>query len=160
MHVRDDTPQSWANTSSFLPGVDGPVIRPAAILACDAQTRHSTQPSVTICQRMEETLKRHRVQYVVVDENRRKLFCSAKMGEFHFVCFQRPGPHWLIWAGAVREGAREGMAEWQQAFGEGFVAVLAHVASEESVGFHALDGRDIELRECRRADAAGTLNSE
>ena len=97
--------------------------------------------------RVERLLRAHNIPYVNVDEARRALFASAKLRSFHFVAYMQPGANWLIFAAAANRQVREGMAEWERVFGEGFIAVLASAynGSDAEVRFHTLDCRPLTL---------------
>lgn len=88
----------------------------------------------------EAFLRERKTPYVAVDEAKKALFADAKLKSFDFVVYSRAGPNLLIdvkgrqarntnggrnyqcWA---TEKDVEDLMQWQQVFGEGFVAVLA-----------------------------------
>lgn len=88
----------------------------------------------------EAFLRERKTPYVAVDEAKKALFSNAKLKSFDFVVYSQAGPNLLIdvkgrqarqtaggrgyqsWA---TERDVEDLMQWQQVFGEGFVAVLA-----------------------------------
>jgi hypothetical protein len=89
------------------------------------------------------------IPFVDVDEAKRALFQSAKLRSFHIVAYSKEGPNWLIFAATVTAQSRRDMAEWEQVFGEGFMAVLATWSDREAVGirFKTLSGQAVYLPE-------------
>ena len=78
--------------------------------------------------------------YVRVSEARRCLFSSGPTGPFDFVIYSEDGPNWLATCTPFSApGVRENMRQWQEIFGEGF---LAAVIRRRRAGFVlvALDG--------------------
>ena len=82
---------------------------------------------------VEKFFRDRSIPYVSVDDAKRALFASAKLGSFHFVSYNKTGPNWLVWAAQMRKQAKADMQEWEKVFGEGFVAVVAKSLCEKPV---------------------------
>lgn len=96
-------------------------------------------------QRIRQDLDRRGIPYVVVDEAKRALFHSARIDTcFHLVIYSQLGSNWLLLAGEANEDKRQGMAEWERIFGDGFRAVLA-VERAAGVVFRTLAGEWLDL---------------
>ena len=121
--------------STFLPGVEGPVIRPPASAIFGRCLREN----------VERYLRERKIPYVNVDEGKRALFASSKLGSFHFLAYAKNGPNWLVWAAHVRAKAREDMEQWEKVFGEGFLAVVAKEKADGSLKFETLAGEKVEI---------------
>ena len=94
---------------------------------------------------VEQYLQDRKIPYVDVNEAKRALFASAKLGSFHFVAYSKTGPNLLIWAARLRRQARLDMAEWEKVFGEGFVAVVAKERAGGELRFKTLAGEPVEV---------------
>ena len=130
---------------------------PAPELQPSFPNRNRRMPSLSLRARVERLLRDRGIPYVNVDEAKRALFSSAKLRAFHFVAYRTDGPNWLIFAARADRQARENMAEWERVFGEGFVAVLASLATGEPTGIHfrSLDGQTLTFDVGVSANAMG-----
>lgn len=122
--------------TTFRPGVDGPVIRPAS--APHAVKRYLRDV-------VEKFFRDRQIPYVSVDEAKKALFSGAKLGTFHFVSYNKTGPNWLVWAEAMRKGVREDMENWEDVFGEGFMAVIAKEQPIGELTFTKLSGEETSV---------------
>jgi hypothetical protein len=95
--------------------------------------------------KVEQFFRDKNVPYVNVDEAKRALFASAKLGSFHFVSYNKLGPNWLVWAAEMRKQARLDLVEWEKVFGDGFIAVIAKEKSMGELIFKKLNGEVVEL---------------
>lgn len=111
------------------------------------ERQRERRPPLSLRARVERLLRDRHIPYVDVDEAKRALFASAKLRAFHFVAYRKHGPNWLIFAAKADRRARENMAEWEQVFGDGFIAVLASPVIGEGIRFRSLDGRAFSLDE-------------
>ena len=134
--IRQESPKTGGIPDTFLPGVDGPIIRPAG----SAAPRRSLRDAV------ERYFVERKIAYVDVDEAKRALFASSKLGAFHFVAHNRNGPNWLVWAAHVRKESREDMRQWEEIFGTGFVAVFAKQSADGQFKFRTLAGEAVNLQ--------------
>lgn len=85
----------------------------------------------------EAFLRDRKTPYVAVDEAKKALFSNAKLKSFDFVVYSQAGPNLLVdvkgrqstdgrsYQTWTTEQDVEDLVQWQQVFGEGFVAVLA-----------------------------------
>lgn len=130
---------------------------PAPELQPSFPNRNRRMPWLSLRARVERLLRDRGIPYVNVDEAKRALFSSAKLRAFHFVAYRKDEPNWLIFAARADRQARENMAEWERVFGEGFVAVLASMATGEPTGirFRSLDGRPLAFDVGAAANAEG-----
>jgi hypothetical protein len=117
------------------PVVEPPVPPPAA----------SPRAKRTLRDVVEQYLQDRKIPYVDVNEAKRALFASAKLGSFHFVAYSKTGPNWLIWAAHLRRQARLDLAEWEKVFGEGFVALIAKEKRSGELTFKRLAGEPVEI---------------
>lgn len=79
--------------------------------------------------------------FVAVDEAKRAAFRDAKLKSFDFIVYSSNGPHWLVdvkgrrwaprrpgarpaWENWVTQADLDGLRQWQQVFGPGFVGLL------------------------------------
>jgi hypothetical protein len=129
------SPLESARASTFLPGVEGPVIRPPA----SRIFRRSLRENV------ERYLRERKIPYVDVNEAKRELFAASRLGAFHFVAYNTNGPNWLVWAAHVRRKVREDMAEWEKVFGEGFLSIIAKKKTGGELIFRTLKGDAVEV---------------
>ena len=129
------SPRESEVPSTFLPGVEGPVIRPPASAIFGRCLREN----------VERYLRERKIPYVNVDEAKKALFASSRLGSFHFVAYAKNGPNWLLWAAHVRARVRKDMAEWEKVFGEGFLAVIAMEKIDGQLTFRTLKGDAIEI---------------
>ena len=89
----------------------------------------------------EDYLRSRGLPYIAVDEQRKAIFAGARIKSFDFLIYPPSGPAWLAdvkgrkfpyrgsagkryWENWVTTDDLEGLAEWQQAFGDGFRATL------------------------------------
>ena len=90
----------------------------------------------------EGFLRERGIPYVAVDEAKKALFADARLKSFDFVVYNKAGPNLLVdIKGRQLRGKSAGksfqtwateqdvadMLQWQQVFGEGFVAVLMFI---------------------------------
>ena len=90
-------------------------------------------------------MRERKIPYVNVDDAKKALFASSRLGSFHFLAYAKNGPNWLIWAAHVRSKVREDMAQWEKVFGEGFLAVVAKENADRSLKFETLAGENVEI---------------
>jgi hypothetical protein len=95
---------------------------------------------------VERYLREQGVAYVNVEEAKEAIFAGAKLRSFHFVVYRPTGGNWLLWAAALRKGIREDLREWEQVFGDGFLAVVARQAKEGGLSFRTLAGHEVTMR--------------
>ncbi len=100
---------------------------------------------ITLRDKVKTYLSESQITYVDVNQAKRQLFASTKLGTFHFVAYDRFGKNWLIWAAQVRKGVRKDMVEWEKVFGAGFVAVIAKSKFTGEVVFRKLNGEIVEI---------------
>ena len=121
------------------PKVTEPAVQPARLPASAPRGR-------PLRDTVEQYLTDRKIPYVDVNEAKRALFASAKLGAFHFVAYNKnSGPNWLIWAAHLRRQAREDMVAWEKVFGEGFVAVVAKEKLTGELTFKTLAGEPVEI---------------
>ena len=121
------------------PEVTEPAVQPARLPA-------SAPRGPLLRDTVEQYLTERKIPYVDVNEAKRALFASAKLGSFHFVAYNKnPGPNWLIWAAHLRRQSRLDMAEWEKVFGEGFVAVVAKEKPGGELAFKTLAGDSVDI---------------
>lgn len=89
----------------------------------------------------EDYLRSRGLPYVAVDEQRKAIFAGARIKSFDFLVYPPAGKAWLVdvkgrkfpyagrrgkrhWENWVTLSDLEGLAQWQQAFGDGFEARL------------------------------------
>jgi hypothetical protein len=94
---------------------------------------------------VEKFFRDRQIPYVSVDEAKKALFSGAKLGTFHFVSYNKTGPNWLVWAEAMRKGVREDMENWEDVFGEGFMAVIAKEQPIGELTFTKLSGEETSV---------------
>ena len=94
---------------------------------------------------VERFLRERNIPYVNVDDAKRALFASAKLGSFHFVSYNKTGANWLIWAAQMRKQAKADMQEWEKVFGDGFIAVVAKESTSGELTFKKLNGEKVEI---------------
>jgi hypothetical protein len=97
-------------------------------------------------ERVQQLLKERKIPFVNVDEAKKALFASARLGAFHFVAYQKAGPNWLIWAAHLTRQSRMDLMEWEKIFGDGFVGVVARENAARQIAFKTLAGEVVELR--------------
>lgn len=90
-------------------------------------------------------LESNNIMHVDVATAKRAMFASARLGIFHFVSYNKTGPNWLIWAAAMREGVKEDLRQWQEVFGEGFLAVIASEHADHQLHFRTLAGEKVKV---------------
>lgn len=88
----------------------------------------------------QDYLLRRQVPYVAVDELRRAAFRDAKLKSFDFIVYSAQTTNWLVdikgrrfpggergrrsWQNWATQADLDGLAQWQQVFGQGFRALL------------------------------------
>ncbi len=89
----------------------------------------------------QDYLRSRGLPYIAVDEQRKAIFAGARIKSFDFLVYPPSHRAWLAdikgrkfpydhpggkryWENWVTRGDLQGLAEWQQAFGEGFEARL------------------------------------
>jgi hypothetical protein len=89
----------------------------------------------------EDFLRSRGVPYVAVDESRKAIFAGARIKSFDFIIHRSEGSNWLVdvkgrkfpyvldgskryWENWVTREDLNGLAQWQEVFGEGFRSVL------------------------------------
>ena len=90
----------------------------------------------------EHFLRSRAVPYIAVDEHKRAVFAGSRVKSFDFLVYLSPGKPWLVdikgrmfpylsddgqkryWENWVTRDDLDGLARWQEAFGEGFAAML------------------------------------
>ncbi len=89
----------------------------------------------------ENYLRTRGVPFVVVDEVRRAAFREARLRSFDFIVYGAAGTNWLVdvkgrrwaprrnparpaWENWVTQEDLDGLAQWEQVFGEGFCGLL------------------------------------
>jgi len=94
---------------------------------------------------VERYLREHSIPYVNVDEAKKALFAGAKLRSFHFVVYFKEGKNWLLYTSQLRKESREDLKQWEQIFGDGFVAVVGKQAADGMLKFRTLAGDAMEL---------------
>lgn len=90
----------------------------------------------------EDYLRSRGLPYVPVDEQRQAIFAGSKIKSFDFIVYPPSGGGWLVdvkgrkfpyhgssgnkryWENWVTQNDLDGLERWQEAFGEGFQALL------------------------------------
>lgn len=80
-----------------------------------------------------------------VDQAKKALFSTAKLRAFHFVVYRKDSANWLLYCSQLRNKMREDLIQWEQVFGQGFMAVVAKRSSKGVFRFEKLDGETVEL---------------
>jgi hypothetical protein len=99
----------------------------------------------TLRETVERYLRDHSIPYINVDEAKKALFAGAKLRSFHFVVYLKDRKNWLVWAAQLRKESRVDLKQWEDIFGEGFVAVVAKQARDGALKFKTLAGEKVEL---------------
>jgi len=89
---------------------------------------------------VERYLRDKGVPYINVDEAKKALFAGAKLRSFHFVVYFSDRRNWLLYTSQLRKESREDLLQWEQIFGDGFVAVVAKQMKEGAFTFKTLSG--------------------
>ncbi|MGN6369056.1 MAG: hypothetical protein ACTHN5_12415 [Phycisphaerae bacterium] len=89
---------------------------------------------------MERYLRERGVPYINVDEAKKVLFAGARLRSFHFVVYFSDRRNWLLYTSQLRKESREDLRQWEQIFGDGFVAVLVREMKDGTFNFKTLDG--------------------
>jgi hypothetical protein len=89
----------------------------------------------------EDYLRSRGQPYVAVDENRKAIFAGNRVKSFDFLVYSQSGKTWLVdikgrqfpydhdgkkryWENWITRDDLDGLTQWQETFGEGFVAML------------------------------------
>jgi hypothetical protein len=120
--------------------------RPIAPCLTNQPKKHRT---TSLSCEVEQMIRTHNIPYVSVDEAKKALFNKQKLRAFHFVVYGTDSKWLLLCAEATKEN-REQMTNWQQVFGDGFMAVFA-VIRAKGISFRDFDGDKLELSSLRGA---------
>ena len=89
----------------------------------------------------EDYLRSRGIPYVPVDEHKKVIFAGGRVKSFDFLVYREGGRKWLVdvkgrkypydtqsskryWENWITRADIEGLASWQEVFGDGFQAVL------------------------------------
>lgn len=94
---------------------------------------------------VEGMLRSRHIPYVDVDQAKKALFSSAKLRAFHFVVYRKDSRNWLLYCSQLKRQVRDDLIQWEQVFGEGFVAVVAKRRNDGDIVFAQLNGASVSL---------------
>jgi len=94
---------------------------------------------------VERHLRDKGIPYINVDEAKKALFAGAKLRSFHFVVYFKDGKNWLLYTSQLRKESRDDLRQWEQIFGDGFVAVVGKQTAKGELRFQTLMGEALEL---------------
>lgn len=89
---------------------------------------------------VEKYLRDKGVPYINVDEAKKALFAGAKLRSFHFVVYFPDRRNWLLYTSQLRKESRQDLLQWEEIFGDGFVAVVAKQMTDGTFNFKTLSG--------------------
>ena len=104
----------------------------------------------------EHYVRGQQIPYVAVDEAKRASFRDAKLKSFDFILYSQSTTNWLVdikgrrfgesratrrpsWQNWVTQADLDGLAQWQDVFGEGFRALLVFAYALEVPGDPPVD---------------------